>query len=429
MAEQPRQVSQAPEAGEAVDAYRQGVNRGDPEAAVNLGGALEQLGHLKEAADAYRLGIERGDPEAAVRLGGVLEQLDLPQDAVGAFALGVERGDPEAAVRLGQVLERLGRLGEAVDAYGQGLERGDPEAAVRLGGVLERLGRRGEAVDAYRLGIERGDPEAGVKLDAALQHLQRAGALVRDASVRATGASERAVFISYRRELAGGYAGWLSSELEREFGSDRVFRDMDTLEPGRDFLEAIEQALRSCRVMLVLIAPGWVTVEDEQGKPRLKDPQDVLRMEIDAALKRPNVRVTPVLLQGATMPTAGDLPSELEPLSRRNALELSDSRRGFDIGRIKKHVADVLSEPDKISPDTPTPAEAPDPDEHVVLRLRRALEGPQPWRSLEWLAIEAAISEESALEVLRADEDVRFSRGKGGKTIAGLVSRVGARRS
>jgi tetratricopeptide (TPR) repeat protein len=415
--EPPSQLNQPPDAGKAAEAYREGIDRGVPEAAVNLGGALEQLGQIEEAVDAYRKGIARGDPEAAVRLGGALEALGQVEEATDAYRQGIDRGDPEAAVRLGRVLEQLDRLEEATDAYRQGIDRGDPEAAVRLGGVLERLGRPGEAVDAYGRGVERGDPDARVKLDEALQQLQPA-----ESGEEPTIA--RPVFINYRREDASGSAGRLYDGLEEELGSDRLFRDLDHLDYGLDFVDGIKAALRSCRVMLVVIGPRWSTVEDDEGRRRLEDPEDVLRMEIEGALKRPNVRLIPVLVEGATMPAASDLPNGLKPLSRRNAMELSDRRWKYDIGVILSQLRTVLGDSDQ----TPSVVDKKgvDPTENTARRLRTALEGRYPWRTLERLAAEAAIPEATALEMLQADDDVCFDRNRAGKVIAGLASRVRA---
>jgi hypothetical protein len=72
-------------------------------------------------------------------------------------------------------------------------------------------------------------------------------------------------FISYRREDAAGYAGRLRESLQRRLGSERVFRDVDGLRPGQDFVDAIEASLAACRVMLVVIGREWI---DARFPPR-----------------------------------------------------------------------------------------------------------------------------------------------------------------
>ena len=113
------------------------------------------------------------------------------------------------------------------------------------------------------------------------------------------------VFISYRRADSAGHAGRLFDHLSMRFGADLIFQDFDDIKPGTDFLQAIQTAIKSCDIMLVLIGPLWL--EDAQGRRRLDDLEDVLRLEVSEALQK-DVTVIPVLLGGATMPPAEDLP-------------------------------------------------------------------------------------------------------------------------
>jgi hypothetical protein len=129
------------------------------------------------------------------------------------------------------------------------------------------------------------------------------------------------VFISYRRDDAPGYAGRLYDRLAAHFGADRVFMDVQGIEPGVDFVEAIERALVSCEILIVLIGKDWLAA-DAAGRCRLDDPTDFVRLETATALAR-GIRVVPVLVEGATMPSADRLPQELLPLVRRQAVELS----------------------------------------------------------------------------------------------------------
>src|SRR5262245_54500109 len=115
-------------------------------------------------------------------------------------------------------------------------------------------------------------------------------------------------FISYRREDAAGYAGRLRESLERRLGAARVFRDVDTIQPGQDFVKAIEARLADCKVMLVIIGREWLDARNAAGARRLDDPFDFVRLEVAAGLARVDVLVVPVLVEEAPMPTAAQLP-------------------------------------------------------------------------------------------------------------------------
>jgi hypothetical protein len=142
-----------------------------------------------------------------------------------------------------------------------------------------------------------------------------------------------AVFISYRREDASGYAGRLYDRFGAHFGRRNVFIDIDTIAPGADYFRRIDEALDSCQAMLVLIGPKWVTASLPDGSRRLADPDDLVRHEIVSALQR-NIMVIPVLVQNTPMPGLDTLPESLRDLERRNAFELSDHRWDYDLGRL-----------------------------------------------------------------------------------------------
>jgi hypothetical protein len=141
------------------------------------------------------------------------------------------------------------------------------------------------------------------------------------------------IFISYRRQDARGDAGRLADDLGEEFGEERIFRDVEDIEAGADFVEAIEEAVASANVMLVVIGPSWLESKDSSGKRRLDDPRDFVRLEIVAAFKR-KVRVVPVLVGDARMPTEEELPEAIRALARRQAHELSDHRWDYDVGEL-----------------------------------------------------------------------------------------------
>lgn len=140
------------------------------------------------------------------------------------------------------------------------------------------------------------------------------------------------VFLSYRRDDAAGYAGRLEEALERRLGRGSVFRDVQDIAPGEDFVRAIRARLAGAQAVLVLIGPRWAG-GGVPGQQRIDDPQDMVRLEVATALDA-GLRVIPVLLQGAPMPAADALPAALKPLATRNAMALSDAHWDADIGRL-----------------------------------------------------------------------------------------------
>jgi hypothetical protein len=137
----------------------------------------------------------------------------------------------------------------------------------------------------------------------------------------------KGIFISYRRGDATAYAGWLADTLGNLYGEQIVFRDIDAVKAGTDFVEAIERALEACAVMLVVIGRDWATKFVERQRT---GQEDYTRLEVATALKG-NVRVIPVLVQGASMPSADELPDDLAALTRRNAKELHDANWNSDV--------------------------------------------------------------------------------------------------
>ena len=141
------------------------------------------------------------------------------------------------------------------------------------------------------------------------------------------------LFINYRREDTRHAAGRLYDRLMQRFGEDQVFMDIDQIEPGEDFVEVINRKVGTCDIAIIAIGPHWLGATDQSGKRRLDDEEDFVRMEIVAALQR-NIRVIPVLIDGARMPGRHDLPEALASLCRRNAIELSETRFHADVNRL-----------------------------------------------------------------------------------------------
>jgi hypothetical protein len=147
------------------------------------------------------------------------------------------------------------------------------------------------------------------------------------------------IFISYRRGDTLVYADRLQEELGEHFGPNEVFRDMDTITLGSDFVEAIDNALNDAEIMLVMIGPKWLGTE---GRRRLQEPDDLVRIEIAAGLKRSDVRVIPVLVGGATMPTEAELPGDISTLNRRHAFEMTDRHWRRDRAELLDNLDNIL---------------------------------------------------------------------------------------
>jgi TonB family protein len=138
------------------------------------------------------------------------------------------------------------------------------------------------------------------------------------------------IFISYRRSDSQGEAGRLFDDLANHFGEQLVFMDVAAIEAGRDFRKAIEEGVAKCGVLLVMIGLEWLDAKDEAGTRRLNDPLDFVRIETASALKR-DIPVIPVLVRGARMPSAEQLPPELKELAYRNCIELTHARWKSDV--------------------------------------------------------------------------------------------------
>lgn len=154
-----------------------------------------------------------------------------------------------------------------------------------------------------------------------------------------TGTSGK-IFISYRRQETAWPARQLYDVLVARFGVESVFKDVDDIEPGDDFVDRITDAVAACDVLLALIGPHWVTMTDEGGQRRLDNPDDFVRLELKAALGR-GVRVVPILVDGARMPAPEDLPEDIAAITRRQAVEINPV--GFNTERLFTTLANTFA--------------------------------------------------------------------------------------
>jgi hypothetical protein len=132
------------------------------------------------------------------------------------------------------------------------------------------------------------------------------------------------VFLSYRRNDSGGWAGRLRDHLVVRYGAERVWQDVEDLTAGSDYLPQILENIAEADAVLIIIGPHWLDERSPDGTVRLADPKDVLRTEIVHALQRRS-GVIPTLVGGARMPDPKKLPRAVAPLVKRNGIALHDA--------------------------------------------------------------------------------------------------------
>jgi PQQ-dependent dehydrogenase (methanol/ethanol family) len=150
------------------------------------------------------------------------------------------------------------------------------------------------------------------------------------------------IFINYRREDSIATAGRIHDRLAKAFGRKQLFMDVDHIPAGVDFVIYLEQQVAKCDVLLVVIGPSWLDARGPDGQRRLDNPEDFVVIEVATALAR-NIRVIPVLVDGARMPRADELPEALRPLARRNALALQNTQFGSDADRLVEKVREAIT--------------------------------------------------------------------------------------
>ena len=151
------------------------------------------------------------------------------------------------------------------------------------------------------------------------------------------------IFINYRRDDLIGMAGRLHDRLAQTFGRDRLFMDVDHIPVGADFVAHLNSQVAACEVVLVVIGRNWLRAKDKAGQRRLHQPDDFVAIEIAAALAR-DIRVIPVLVDGARMPKESELPDSLKPLARRQAVDVRHSHFGHDAEALVKRMREALGE-------------------------------------------------------------------------------------
>jgi TIR domain/Kelch motif len=147
------------------------------------------------------------------------------------------------------------------------------------------------------------------------------------------GGSGVRVFVSYRRDDVPDATDRLATSLVKRLGKDQVFLDVDSIDIGAPFAKVVGSWIDRCDALLAVIGRSWLDAKDDEGRRRLENPHDYVRLEIEAGLDR-DVRVVPVLIHGTRMPKSSELPESLVPLLDRNAVELSRAHWEFDVDRL-----------------------------------------------------------------------------------------------
>jgi len=173
-------------------------------------------------------------------------------------------------------------------------------------------------------------------------------------------AMEENLFINYRRGEDQATAGRLFDQLEKVFGHERIFIDVDSILPGKDFVEELSSRVSECDIFLSVIGKRWADLRDDEGRRRIDNPKDWVRIEIELALRQ-GKHVIPILVDGAEMPGPEKLPLDLAPFARRNAVRLRHERFKADVQGLIGAIGDLRSEvktqslanePELISPGT-----------------------------------------------------------------------------
>src|SRR5688572_14998957 len=141
------------------------------------------------------------------------------------------------------------------------------------------------------------------------------------------------IFISYRRDDAAGDAGRLADHLNRRFGAGGVFLDIETIDPGTDFVTVLQTTLQQTAAVLVVIGPRWISLRGADGRRRLDDEKDFVRLEVEKALGR-GIPVVPVLVQGTPLPRAEELPASIAALATRQTAVLDHAEFHADAERL-----------------------------------------------------------------------------------------------
>lgn len=194
---------------------------------------------------------------------------------------------------------------------------------------VERLANRLQPLLAERTNAFA---ELGRRVGQFANNLRRSGS--RDVSGQ--------VFISYRRSDSAAYAGRIYDHVVERFGREAVFKDVDNIPIGVNFPDYLQKTLAKCTVALVLVGPHWLNAQSAEGKRRLDDPGDFVRIEVETS-HRLGMLVCPLLLDGADAPRSEDLPESLRAIGWEQALPIrNDPFFRHDVGHLGRQVGRAM---------------------------------------------------------------------------------------
>jgi len=158
------------------------------------------------------------------------------------------------------------------------------------------------------------------------------------------------IFINYRRSDCGGYAIALNNELRKHFGEESVFLDVGgSITLGSSFDVEIFETIKLCDTLLVLIGEKWLTIADENGRRRIDDKNDYVKLEIATAIEH-NIRIIPVLINDTKMPSEEALPDNIKPLAKKQAIGIRHGNfysdmdmlvSGLELGKVFDKIAET----------------------------------------------------------------------------------------
>lgn len=128
------------------------------------------------------------------------------------------------------------------------------------------------------------------------------------------------IFLSYRRDDIPGYVGRLEDELERAFGEEGIFRDVEDIAGGRSWKQVIDQNLKASAAFILVIGPRWGGI----WEARKDDPVNYVALELEQA-KAAGATIIPVSIGGAKLPRDLDL-GAVSWLREKQVYDISDKQ-------------------------------------------------------------------------------------------------------
>ena len=151
------------------------------------------------------------------------------------------------------------------------------------------------------------------------------------------------IFISHRRDDSEGFAGRLRDRLVEQLGESAVSHDLERMPNSENVRKLIDDSVRQCRVMLVIIDKKWLDIKDSSGQRRLDREDDLVRLEISAGLKY-GLNVIPVLLRGTPMPRVSELPESIQELVTRNPVLIGSNSFNPDFKKLIEVIGPLAKE-------------------------------------------------------------------------------------